>query len=135
MKVALSTVIEHRAWGFISTRAKCLWALGIAVCALQASAGAETLQSPRGAETFAVAPPPTAKKVQLSWQFPASLQTPDLIFKVYHSTNLGVPLRLWAVLTNVPGSSRTVDLLADKAVDFYTLTASNYLGESSYATK
>ena len=100
-----------------------------------ASGAMDSVQSPRGAETFAIIPPPPAKKVQLSWKFPTNLETPDLIFKVYHTTDLTLPLRLWAVLTNVPGKSRTVEVAANQARDFFTLTASNYLGESGFATK
>jgi hypothetical protein len=76
---------------------------------------------------------PTSKKVRLTWNFPAFRQTPDLIFKVYHSTNLSASLRLWVLLTNIPGTLRMVDLPAVNTQEFFMLTASNYLGESGYS--
>lgn len=116
-----------------------LIAIGLALAELQSSA-ALAIESPRGAETFdgtssptdAVTPP---VKVILSWTFPTNLETPDLIFKVYHSTNLDLQLRQWSLLTNVPGAFRSVELLASSVEDFYVLTASNYLGESGFATR
>lgn len=88
------------------------------------------------AHASAVAPAPvTPTPVRLSWTFPTNRETPDMIFKVYHSFNLGVPVSQWGVLTNIPGSLRSLSLTASFPVELFTLTASNYLGESGYATK
>jgi hypothetical protein len=136
MKATLSTVLAKWAWGFISTRAKCLLALTAVLFGFSSAQASVNVQSPRGEETFsALALPSSGKKVQLTWQFPAARQTPDLVFKVYHSTSLSLPLRLWSVLTNLPGTTRGVDIAADKTQAFFTVTASNFLGESGYATK
>jgi hypothetical protein len=137
MKATLSTVLAKWAWGFITTRAKCLLALAAVLSGLSSVQAAGNVQSPRGGETFGTlaVPAPSGKTVQLSWQFPAARQTPDLVFKVYQSTSLGLPLRLWSVLTNLPGTTRSVDIAADNAQAFFVVTASNFLGESGYATK
>lgn len=79
--------------------------------------------------------PITPTPVRLSWTFPTNRETPDMIFKVYHSFNLGVPVSQWGVLTNIPGSLRSLSLTAFYPAEWFTLTASNYLGESGYATK
>jgi len=140
MKNALSTIKENWAWRFFSARAKCLVVLGVFTVSLQI-VNAQSVESPRGAEVFdnarrtAISALPPEKKIRLSWNFPLERQTPDLVFKVYHSTNLSIPLRLWAALTNIPGTLRSVEILADKSQEFYIVTASNYLGESDYATR
>jgi hypothetical protein len=112
--------------------------LFMVVLAACSSSQAAITVSPRGAVLFgdpsAIINPPS-KKVQLQWRFPASLQTPDMVFKVYRSTNLAIPLKQWALLTNLPATVRMVELPADEARGFFTLTASNYLGESGYATR
>jgi hypothetical protein len=78
---------------------------------------------------------PLPKKVRMRWNYPPHLQTPDLVFKVYHCTNFAQSLQQWSLLTNVPGYLRSVDLSADKPQEFFALTASNYLGESAMASK
>jgi hypothetical protein len=75
------------------------------------------------------------KTVRLEWNYPIQLQTPDLVFNIYHSSHLKRSSSQWALLTNVPGDIRSVTVLADKSQDFYVLTASNYLGESKFATR
>lgn len=88
------------------------------------------------AHASAVVPGPvTPTPVRLSWTFPTNRETPDMIFKVYHSFNLGVPVSQWGVLTNIPGSLRSLSLTAFYPAEWFTLTASNYFGESGYATK
>ena len=99
------------------------------------------LLSPRGADLFSREPTALAvtvtasKTVRLEWDFPVSLETPDLIFKVYHSATLDRPRPLWGLVTNVPGTLRSIELTADRPVEFFGLTASNYLGESRWATR
>jgi hypothetical protein len=135
-----------------SRHLKFLLALGMSLLGL----GARAAESPRGRQVFAsprpmaattsappltststtaaaVVPPP--RTVQLVWSYPIALQTPDLIFKLYHSTNLLLPMRQWKLVTNVPGTARNVRVPADKLMDFFALTASNYLGESKFATR
>jgi hypothetical protein len=78
---------------------------------------------------------PLEKKLQLQWNYPAHLESQDLVFKVYHSTNLSQPVGEWALLTNVPGNFRSISFSPNKEKEFYVLTASNYLGESKMATR
>jgi hypothetical protein len=114
---------------------KSSFAIIVSIVALQ-SAHAESLQSPKGAEVFqaAIVVPPQ-KTIRISWSYPANWETPDLIFKVYHSPDLHVAIRQWALLTNIPGSVRNADLPANQTQGFFVMTASNYLGESSFATR
>jgi hypothetical protein len=123
-----------------STLTRSLAVLGILVAGLQYSQ-AHPLYSPHGAEVFdgsqmsaAVAIPPL-KRVRISWGFPSEYESPDLVFKLYHSTKLTTPLPQWEVLTNVPGNLRSTVVFADKACEFFALSASNYLGESGFAPR
>ncbi|HEY9510756.1 MAG TPA: hypothetical protein VIV82_12925, partial [Verrucomicrobiae bacterium] len=77
-------------------------------------------------------PPPT-KTITIGWSYPVNFETPDLVFKVYSSTNLNLPLNDWSLMTNIPGSCRSAILAADKPQEFFLMTASNYLGESDFA--
>lgn len=100
---------------------------------------AAVLHSPRGEETFntplSVVVPPPARTVRIEWEFPPSLETPDLVFVVYRSNNLDVPVAEWNRMTNVPGKLRSVEVSADAASGFFAVTASNFLGESDFATR
>ena len=74
------------------------------------------------------------KSVRILWTYAVAMQTPDLVFKLYHSTNLGVAVKKWPLLTNVPGTLRSVTVPINQPQEFFILTASNYLGESKFAT-
>ena len=118
---------------------KFLVAIGLMLFAGLQKSRAQGVQSPRGADVFgqstiSVILPP-AKKVRVSWSFPVNRETPDLIFKLYHSNTLLRPLRNWNLLTNIPGTLRNVDLPAVKAAEFFVMTASNYLGESGFSMR
>ena len=76
---------------------------------------------------------PPGQKVRLVWDYPVQRETPDLVFKVYHTG--AVELHHFLLLTNVPGNLRSVDLPVNKRMEFFVLTASNYLGESPFATR
>lgn len=78
---------------------------------------------------------PLAPHVLISWLFPVEQQTPDLVFRLRHSFNVRTPLTAWLMLTNMGGTLRSVRWPAAAPCEFFTLTASNYLGESGYATK
>lgn len=82
-----------------------------------------------------VIPVPPKKTVTIGWSYPVHMETPDLVFKVYHSTDLRLPLREWVLLTNVPGNCRSTIVNANQPQEFFLMTASNYLGESNFATR
>lgn len=116
---------------------KCLLVLSLLIAGSRASA-AESIQSPKGAEVFGDPQPvivvPPSKTVRIGWSYPVNFETPDLVFKVYHATNLNLNPRQWALLTNIPGNFRSATLAADQAQEFFLMTASNYLGESDFGT-
>src|SRR5436190_770622 len=72
------------------TTVKFLLAIGLLAVGLQSSR-ADLLQSPRGEELFGQATPmvilPPGQKVRLVWDYPVNRETPDLIFKVYHTSS------------------------------------------------
>lgn len=129
----LIPISNASARSLFSNTLKALFAATFLVAATT-STHAQSLQSPKGAEVFqAIVLPP--KTVQIAWSYPANSETPDLVFKVYHSTDLGVPLSQWELLTNIPGSLRSATLPANEVREFFVMTASNYLGESNFNTQ
>jgi len=94
-------------------------------------------ETPRGKDAFAITPmaivPP--RTFHVSWDYPSDRQTPDLVFNLYSSSDLSLPLKKWGLRTNIPGSLRSVVLTTDRTADFFVLTASNSTGESPYATR
>jgi hypothetical protein len=96
---------------------------------------AQSLQSPKGAELFSSLVAAPKKMVQIGWSYPVNFETPDLVFKVYHSTDLHLPLQQWSLLTNLPGNTRSATIVADQPQEFFVMTASNSFGESNFATK
>lgn len=118
-------------------RAKHLaWAAVLGATLLPAQA--QQLHSPKGQEVFGeptATSAPARRKIRLQWDYPVEFQTTDLIFKLYHSTNLALPLRHWPLLTNVPGDWRAVEVFTERSGEFFVLTASNAYGESDFATR
>jgi len=120
-----------------SLRTKILLAIAVCALGLHDSRATQVFQSPRGAEIFGGAPAavqPPVKTVRILWTYAVAMQTPDLVFKLYHSTNLAVAVKKWPLLTNVPGTLRSVTVPVNQRQEFFILTASNYLGESKFAT-
>lgn len=118
-------------------RAKYLaWAAVLGATPLPAQA--RQLHSPKGQEVFGeptATSAPARRRIRLQWDYPVEFQTTDLIFKLYHFTNLTLPLRQWPLLTNVPGDWRAVEVFTERPREFFVLTASNAYGESDFATR
>ncbi|HHY85022.1 MAG TPA: hypothetical protein GYA07_05740 [Verrucomicrobia bacterium] len=55
------------------------------------------------------------------WEYPIS--SPDIVFNVYHTTNLALPKWKWTLVTNVSG--RSCMLIVQPGQHFFTVTASN----------
>src|SRR5262245_38834326 len=106
-----------------SFRIKILGAIVVFALGL-CSSRAGVLESPRGTEVFRGKRPKQlqARTIRILWSYAVSRQTPDLVFKVYHSTDLGVAMENWPLLTNVPGSVRSVTLPASQPREFFILT-------------
>ena len=137
----MTCLIRNRGARFTGRVLQCVKLLiSVGVAGFGFGSAQAALMSPRGAALFSSEPTalavsvPAPKTVRLEWDFPVSLETPDLIFKVYHSVNLNLSLPQWASLTNVPGNLRSVEVPASLPMEFFGLTASNYLGESTWAT-
>ena len=69
---------------------------------------------------IAVILPPT-KTIKLTWEYPQL--DPQIVFKVYQSTNLTIPMEQWIVVTNVTGLSCVLPMNSETC--FYTVVASN----------
>ena len=83
---------------------------------------------------FAVILPPSLQTVTVSWDYPAEQLGTDLTFKIYHTTDLSVPVTNWTVVANVMGTNLSTKLPLVPGAHFYTVTASNAAGESNFAT-
>lgn len=64
---------------------------------------------------------PPSKTVTLEWDYPE--WTPEIIFNVYHSDSLKIPVSQWPLLVSVTNTSCVVP--APTTSHFYTVTASN----------
>lgn len=72
--------------------------------------------------------------VTLQWdQYPTNQITPDLILKIYSSTNATAPLSTWPLIATVNPTNTTATLPIDTHQRFYTMTASNWFGESNFS--
>lgn len=68
-----------------------------------------------------ILPPPPSKTIALSWSYP-EVNT-QIVFNVYATTNLAVPIDKWTLITNV--SSTSCVLPAQFNSQFFTVAASN----------
>lgn len=69
--------------------------------------------------------------ISLAWDYPESEKT-NVVFRVYSSTNITIPLNQWTVITNVTGTN-FVRLKVVPGVNYFTMTASNFWGESIFS--
>jgi len=69
---------------------------------------------------------PPSKTLKLVWNYPN--QSSNIVFNVYHSTDVTVPRYSWTLLTNVTGMSCVVS--ATDAKHFFTVTASNVVSRT-----
>ncbi len=75
----------------------------------------------------AVAAPPIKTSVMLVWDYPVS-EVPSVVFNVYSSTNLSVPMSSWPFVTNSAVTNAIVGVSPGST--FWYVTASNEFGES-----
>jgi len=84
------------------------------------------------ASMAAVIPPPP-KTLTLRWNYPQ--MSPDVVFNVYSSTSLGVPVKQWPAYTNVTTTSCVVRIVPGLGSRYFAVTASNKVSrlESAYS--
>ena len=77
--------------------------------------------------------------VTIQCDYPLDELATNLVFKVWHSTNMTVPMTNWTVLTNVSGFTATtnpftvVTLPITVGNHFYAITVTNEWGESPFS--
>lgn len=83
--------------------------------------------------------PPTTRaitlrdRISLFWEYPEEGDD-TLSFNLWHSPTLPTLLSGgWAFRTNIPGTDRKIILPLEPGVHFFTLSASNFWGESSFS--
>lgn len=67
-------------------------------------------------------------RIRLDWDYPPNEITTDIVFRVYSSTNITIPITNWMVLTNV--TTNEAHLTISPGRTFFYVTASNFWGES-----
>lgn len=72
----------------------------------------------------------TNQVVTLEWDYPEAEVCSNMVFRVYSSTRVDLPLREWPVLTNVPAPALSVSITMEPCQRFFYVTASNWWGES-----
>ncbi|MBC8097008.1 MAG: hypothetical protein H7Y43_14470 [Akkermansiaceae bacterium] len=79
----------------------------------------------------AVILPPPIKKVTLTWEYPDG--SPDIVFNVYGSSDLSLPLAEWPLITTVVETSCSIPMEGESF--FFVVAASNIVTglESSYS--
>ncbi len=68
--------------------------------------------------------------VTFAWDYQKSNMTPDLVFKLYGTSNSALPVTNWTLLTTVFGTNLQVVVDVLPGAQFFVLTASNFWGES-----
>lgn len=74
---------------------------------------------------FAVRAASPPRSVTLSWDYPTNELSTDIVFKVWTSTDVTVPVTNWTLITNVVGTNTSVTFSVQPGVHFYALTASS----------
>jgi len=70
--------------------------------------------------------------VTLAWSYPTNLVA-GVTFKVYGSPTLGTPMSSWPVIATVPGPTTNATVHIAPGAFFFSVTASNIWGESSFS--
>jgi hypothetical protein len=71
--------------------------------------------------------------VKLGWNYPTNQLSPDLVFKLYTSTNLTTPLTNWTWIGTTAGANTSMLAVIQPGAQFFVLTASNFWGESDFS--
>jgi hypothetical protein len=82
--------------------------------------------------TAAVVPP--SPTVMLSWDYPSDQLGTNITFKIYHATDINLPMTSWTVVTNVVGTNLSTKIPMGPGAHFFAMTASSPAGESGFAT-
>lgn len=86
----------------------------------------------------------TTNRLFLAWDSYPLTDTNLVTFHIYSTTNIALPVSQWPHLTNVdystatnaakPGEGGRVEVLAaENMFRFYSMTASNFIGESDFS--
>lgn len=75
--------------------------------------------------------PPPNGHIHLVWTYDTNELSTNLIFCVYGTTNISIPVEQWPMVTNVVGTNLSVALDIIPGPNFFVMTTSNFWGESS----
>ncbi len=70
--------------------------------------------------SLAVILPPPVKTITLTWEYTAN---PDIVFNIYGTTNLALPVAQWPLVATVAETSCSIPAQAESC--FFVVTASN----------
>ena len=70
------------------------------------------------------------KDAHFAWDYPTNELSADLVFKLYSTDNLSLPMSQWALKVTVTGTNTMVSVPMTNGWQFFYVTASNEWGES-----
>lgn len=77
---------------------------------------------------------PPRDTITLEWNaYPPGAITPELVLKIYSTTNPTLPLSSWPLLATVNPTNTRITLPIDYHQRFYVMTASNWWAESFFS--
>ncbi len=77
-------------------------------------------------------PAPAKRDITLAWDYHEA-DEPGLAFNLYHSGDPTAPMDTWQLITNVPGSARSLTISLAPGTHVFALTASNTQAESDFS--
>ncbi len=69
----------------------------------------------------------------LRWTYPTNELSTNLLFKLYSTTNISSPVSTWPLFVTVMGTNTQVTIPIVTEQRFFTMTASNWHGESVFS--
>ena len=75
----------------------------------------------------------SASELEFAWDYPSDELSTNLTFKLYYSTNSSVPSTNWVVVGTTVGTNLTMKVDVTPARQWFSLTASNMWGESTFS--
>lgn len=84
---------------------------------------------------FCLAAPPGQMRTNgtLHWSYPTNELSTNLLFKIYSTTNISAPISTWPLYLTVVGTNTQAVFPINAEQRFFSVTASNWHGESPFS--
>jgi len=71
--------------------------------------------------------------VTLAWDYPSNELSTNLVFKLYSTTNVALPMTNWPLVKTIVGTNLTTPFPMQPGMRLFVMTASNFWGESTFS--